>query len=106
VEWIKIEKTVITALIGILASVGYVEVSEYAEPVMQEATAIAGKVQARELSLALELYRIDHNTYPRVDDEALIKVLYNADLLKSDEVPFSVSYSTSANGKRYSLEVL
>ncbi len=98
-------KIATTALIGIFAVFGYSEVTEQAESIMHESSVIGSSLQEREITTALEIYWLRYNSYPEVIDEDVIKILYEADLLKSTVVSYSLSYSTTKNGQRFELEV-
>lgn len=100
-----LEKTVITGLIGILATVGYAEIAENAEPILQEATVVAAAMQERELHNAIELYWLQHSAYPEASDEEVVAVLHQNDLLKEDAVPFTVTYTAASDQQRYELTV-
>lgn len=100
-----LEKAVVTALIGMFASVGYVEVADHADDILQEANLVAAATQERELTLALELYYLDYGSYPTVSDEEVVEELYRSNLLKEDDVPFEVAYTDLKKGRDYNLSV-
>ena len=100
-----IEKTMIAALLGVFGTVGYAEIAEQAEPILQEANVVAAMMQERSLANALELYRLQERVYPDVVDQAVVSELYDAGLLNSDDVVYEIDYSTTPNQQRYQLTV-
>lgn len=100
-----VEKTVITALIGIFATVGYAEIAEQSEDILQEATVVAASLQEREIKNALEIYWLKHHAYPNSEDEEVVEELYKADLLDADEVVYEVEYRVTKAGQDYELKV-
>jgi hypothetical protein len=100
-----IEKTMIAALLGIFGTVGYAEIAEQAEPILHEANLVAVSMQERELTTALELYWLKSSAYPDVLDNELARELHDAGVLKSDDIVYDISYSTTRGQQRYELQV-
>lgn len=100
-----VEKTLITGLIGIIATMGTIEIADNADGILNEATAIAAVMQERELATALELYYLKHGHYPKVDEAELAAELHTANVLKSDELAVAVSYRSRNNGSSYELSL-
>jgi len=73
--------------------------------ILQEATLVAGAMQERSLTNALELYWLNEGAYPDVADQAVVSELYDAGLLKSEEVVYDVDYIVTPDRQRYELTV-
>lgn len=78
-----------------------------ASDILDSAQAATNGANVHQLSIALEMYSLDHNTYPEVNDGSqMINILFNEGYIKSKPTnPAAFAYHSKANGGDYTLKL-
>jgi competence protein ComGC len=78
-----------------------------ASDILDSATAVTNGANVHQLATALEMYNLDHNSYPEVNDGTqMINILFNEGYIKSKPAnPAAFAYNSKLSGNDYALSL-
>jgi hypothetical protein len=92
------------ALVGASIVIGGVAIG--ANAIINQAKSAVDAVNVRQLANALELYHLDRQYYPPVQDGELIDLLsHEGYIIKNAPDPTRIKYESYDNGQRYTLSI-
>ena len=93
----------ISAIIAILGTIGAKELATRSDDILASTSSVVNEANVAQLSNALELYYLDHNSYPPVQDGTqMINILQSGKYIRNRPLdPSAFFYQSTSDGNDY-----